>query len=782
MMAIQVRILVLEDSPADAELVIRSLKEAGYSCWWDRVETREDFLTKLRGRQYDLILADYSLPSFDGREALGLFLDLGLDIPFIFVSGVMGEERAIETLKAGATDYVLKARLSRLGPVVSRALEEKRGQRERRQAEQALEEGLRFIERVADASPTILYVYDLVDNRTVYTNGQITKTLGYTPEEIERMGGAFFQEVLHPEDRAQLGERIGGLTAARGGEVIESEYRLRHADGGWRWLSTWITVFSWTAAGSPHLILASAQDVTSHKQADEQIRKLSRAVEQSPIIVMITDTNGDIEYVNPKFTEVTGYPLDEVKGKNPRILKSGMVPPEEFSRLWQALAAGGEWRGEFVNMKKNGELFWVSASTSCVKDWRGEVTHYISVQEDVTDRKQAEAERRGLHEQLLQAQKMESIGRLAGGVAHDFNNLLTAIIGYSQLLMARLKAGDSGRRDIEEILKAGQRAAALTSQLLVFSRRQKVERRVVRLNDTVFNIMKMLRRIIGEDVEVRVVESERLSTVLADRAQIEQVIMNLAVNARDAMVGGGRFVIEIKDVTLDEAFCSKHLWARPGRYALLAVSDTGMGMDAETLQHIFEPFFTTKEAGKGTGLGLSLVYGIVQQYEGFIHCYSEPGRGTTFKIYLPIYENGLEQAISEEPVTLRGGAETILVAEDEVTLQGLIKGILVGLGYRVIMAGDGQEAVRLFEARREEIALVILDLVMPKMGGREAYELMQRIRSDVPFLFMTGYSTEVIQKRLLPNIDAPLIQKPYSVSDLSRKVREVLDQREENGR
>jgi len=386
-------------------------------------------------------------------------------------------------------------------------------------------------------------------------------------------------------------------------------------------------------------------------------------------------------------------------------------------------------------------------------------------------------------ERLRQSQKMEAIGTLAGGVAHDFNNLLTVILGNTELAFHKLGPNDAARHRLEEVEKAAKRAAVLTRQLLAFSRRQQMERRHINLNDTVGEIMKLLHRIIGADVEVTVKAGSNLSAISADPAQIEQVVMNLAVNARDAMPQGGQLTIETSNTTLDESYQRQYSYVQPGDYVQIVVSDSGSGMDEETKARIFEPFFTTKEVGKGTGLGLSMVYGIVKQHDGYINVYSELGVGTTFKIFLPIVVGAHQKEVATSELPLPGGTETILIAEDEEALRNLAKDLLEEMGYRVLLAKDGTEAVEIYTQHRAQIDLLLLDVMMPRLGGPEAYKQIRQLGGDVPLIFMTGYSSEMVNSRFvkqnifLEELHAVVIQKPYTGSGLGRKVREVLDAR-----
>jgi PAS domain S-box-containing protein len=387
-------------------------------------------------------------------------------------------------------------------------------------------------------------------------------------------------------------------------------------------------------------------------------------------------------------------------------------------------------------------------------------------------------------EKLQQSQKMEAIGTLAGGVAHDFNNLLTVIIGNTQLAFNKLQPADAVWPRLVEVDKAANRAAVLTRQLLAFSRRQQMERRNIQLNDIVGETMKLLNRIIGADVEVNVKVGVNLSAVFADPAQIEQVLMNLVVNARDAMPEGGQLTIETANITLDESYQRQHAYILPGNYVELRVSDTGCGMNEATKARLFEPFFTTKDVGKGTGLGLSMVYGIVKQHDGYINVYSELGQGTTFKIFVPVVENAVETPTLPVQPELIGGGETILVAEDEEGLRNLAGDMLSELGYNVLLAKDGEEAVQVYRKNQESVDMLLLDIMMPRMGGIEAYESIRKIGGEIPLIFMTGYSPEVVQSRFvkqnlsIEKLGLTVIQKPYSVDGLGRKIREVLDSAE----
>jgi len=521
------------------------------------------------------------------------------------------------------------------------------------------------------------------------------------------------------------------------------------------------------------------RDITERKRAEAHRELLTVAIEQAAETVVITDVHGTIQYVNPIFETVTGYSPAEAIGCNPSILKSGEQDGAFYRKLWETIASGQVWEGRLVNRRKDGSLYTEDATISPVRDDAGRIINYVAVKRDVTEHLRHSAEKVMLEDQLRQSQKVEAIGRLAGGVAHDFNNLTAIVLGYGEMLLGRLAPEDPARKWVEQIVAAGRRSAALTGQLLAFSRRQTLQPRVLDLNDLLLNLRQMLGRLIGEDIKLELALAAVPGRVTADPGQIEQAITNLAINARDAMPRGGRLTVETTDVELDETYVLGHESVIPGKYVLLAVTDTGCGMDKATMALLFEPFFTTKEQGKGTGLGLATVYGIVKQSGGYVYAYSEPGKGTSFKIYLPRTEAEPQgKMIEAGGETRRGSGELILLVEDEVPLRELCEAVLTRLGYRVCVAASGPEALLLMEERRLEPDLVLTDVIMPGMSGAEMAARLRSSRPDLRVLYMSGYPDDAIARHGVLDVGMHFIQKPFSERALAAKVREALGEKE----
>ncbi len=637
------RVLFVEDQERDVDLVLRELRRGRYDVQFERVETAVAMEAALGEHNWDIVLSDWNMPHFDAPRALALLKHVAPKLPFIIISGTIGEDTAVDAMLSGADDFMTKGQLARLLPSVDRALRQHQERLAHEKTELAQRASEKRYRTLFDASRDGVVVADFETMAITHANPGASRMFGYSEEEFRTLRVTD----LHPKEHL--------------------------AD-----------------------ILAKFAD-----------RTLTLAI--------------DI----------------------PCLRKDGAV----------------------VYADVNGATVTIDDRTSRVGFFR-----------DITERKQAERDRATLEKQLHQSQKMEAIGNLAGGVAHDFNNLLSVILGYTSLIVGDLNPGDPLRADIEEVHLAGVRATDLTRQLLAFSRQQMLQPQVIDLNQVVAGMETMLRRLLREDIDLSVRSAKALGRVYADRGQIEQVIMNLAVNARDAMPEGGKLIIETANVTLDAAYVREHIGVTPGRYVLLAVTDTGTGMDAETHARIFEPFFTTKEQGKGTGLGLSTVFGIVRQSGGHIWVYSEAGHGTTFKVYLSRTDDvGAEVAPSSDPPAALTGSETILLVEDQEQVRVLARTILRRSGYNVLEAQNGGDAFLICEQFTARIHLLLTDVVMPRMSGRQLAERLHALRPEMKVLYMSGYTDNSIVHHGVLDSGIAFLQKPITPDALLRKVRKGLD-------
>jgi PAS domain S-box-containing protein len=635
---------------------------------------------------------------------------------------------------------------------------------ERKRADEELASTRARLAHLLVSSPAVLYSVPLASGHAIASISEnVHRQLGYEVHEVVD-DAEFWTSRVHPHDAARAREAWAAtLTDGRRSE----QYRFRHQDGRYRWIHDERRVVR-DEAGEPVEIVGSWVDVTEYRQAEEARVRLAAVVEQSAESIIITSLDGAIEYVNPAVEQLTGYTREELVGQNPRILKSGKQDAEVYHGMWASLLAGDAWSGRITNKRKDGSLFEAAAVVFPVRGAGGDVVNYVAGMHDVTHELQIE-------EQLRQAQKMEIAGRLAGGVAHDFNNLITVITGRAQLLLRSDSVTPAQRRDIELIRETANHAAALTRQLLAFSRKQAIMPRVLDLNTVLSHMTRMLRRLIGEDIELFIAPGEGIGRVKADPGQLEQVVLNLVVNARDAMPDGGRITVATANVRLDDHFARVRVDLPPGDYVMLAVTDTGCGMDAETQAHVFEPFFTTKAADKGTGLGLSTVYGIVKQSDGDIVIESERGAGATFKVFLPLVTGDSDVETPGARVNLPRGTETVLVAEDEDAVRSVAKELLSLCGYSVLEARNGREGLDLARAHPGPIHLLLTDVVMPVMSGTELAQHLAALRPAMKVLFMSGYTNDTVALRRIAEGEIPLLEKPFTTEALARQVRAALD-------
>jgi len=883
------RVLILEDSPLDLELCIRELKKSGFELQIDAVETEAGFATKLQVSTYDLILSDYRIPAWSGLEAFRLLKQTGKDIPFILVTGTLGEEAAVDLIKEGIADYILKDRLTRLPTAIHRALQEKRTRDERERAIQALRESEGRVRLLLDSTAEAIYGIDVQGNCT-FCNAASLRMLGYD----------------HPDDL--LGKQMHWLMHYKRADgspypieecPIQVSFRQGkgfHTDGEvlWRKDGSSFPAEYWSYPvvrdGVPIGSVVTFVDITERKRTAEQMGRLAQAIESSSDLIGMADSDGHFAFINEAFVRALGYQSEELVGKHFRVIMSPNNSRELLEQFGKKMYEPGGWKGECLAVCRNGVDLQVSLNVGPITDREGRVVGSFGIAQDISGRKRIEenlrrlaeivensddaiirkaldgtilswnggaermygysaeeaigetigmlcpsetgdeispilekirkgekvehfestrirkdgekvrisltvspirdgsgkivgasaigrdiTESKRMEEMFRQAQKMEAVGRLAGGIAHDFNNLLGVIIGYSEIFEERLSQNHPLRPKAEQIKKAGQRAATLTRQLLAFSRQQVIEPTVLDLNFVVADTLKMLQRLIGEDIQVIAVPDPKLGLVKTDQGQIEQVIMNLAVNARDAMPQGGKLTIATANVEIDEVYARLHPPAVPGQYVMLTVSDTGCGMSRETQSHIFDPFFTTKELGKGTGLGLSTVYGVVKQSGGYIWVYSEPGLGAMFKIYLPRVDEQISLSEQEtNPNDIARGCETVLLVEDSQPLRELARELLEDSGYKVLEATGGADAIQVAGQYQWPIHLLMTDVVMAGMDGRTLAERMILSRPGIKVLYMSGYTDDTIVHHGVLDPGVALLQKPFTRAALANKVREVL--------
>ncbi|WP_167320893.1 PAS domain S-box protein [Desulfosudis oleivorans] len=651
----------------------------------------------------------------------------------------------------------------------------------RRRAEQALRESERKYRRLAENTSDVVWTADMNLN-TTYVSPSVERLVGepvglhiqrtmeekFPADSLNRLYAVFAKELENEKDPACDKNRS---------RLVEVQHF--RADSSTVWVSINIS-FIRDTTGRPIGLQGITRDITERKQAEQALRESEERyrtiLENIEAGYYEVDLAGNFTFFNQAMCQILGYAEDELLGMNNRSYMDDENAKKVFHTFNQVFTSGKTAKAfDWELIRKDNTRCFVDTSIALMRDAENNPVGFRGIARDISEWKQAEAERERLSTQLLQAQKMESVGRLAGGVAHDFNNMLSVILGYTELAMHRVPPHDPLYEDLREILSAAKRSSEITRQLLAFARKQTSSPKVIDLSDTVENMLKMLRRLIGEDIDLAWNPGPGLWTVNMDPAQISQILANLLVNARDAIGGVGKVTIETGNVSFDQDYCEDHNEFLPGDYVVLAVSDDGCGMDRKTRDRLFEPFFTTKEVGKGTGLGLATVYGIVSQNNGFINVYSEPGQGTTFRIYLPRHGGALSTAHQPGPATApRGTGETILVVEDEAAILKLTQRVLSGLGYTVLTAETPAQALKLAMEHSDRIDLLITDVIMPEMNGRDLADRLNALQPDLKILYMSGYTADVIAHRGILEPGVHFIQKPFSNQDLAKKVKAVL--------
>ncbi|HEX9656853.1 MAG TPA: PAS domain S-box protein [Bacteroidota bacterium] len=884
-MAKPLRVLIVEDSADDALLLVNELKNGGYQSTFERVDTNEGLKTALAQKEWDCIISDYSLPQFSGLAALREVQDRGVDIPFILVSGTIGEEIAVEAMKSGAQDYIMKDKLGRLVPAIDRELAEVEVRRKRRQAEKALQLSIRKYKDIFNFAPIGIY-QSSSDGRFITMNWALAEILGYESPEMmmhlnmrtdvylyqeqhdalialheseasaddleiqwKNKGGTpvWIQLNSHPvrdahgknlhyegfvrniterkraEQELQKSEKryrdliesslVGVYTTNLRGEILfVNDAMARMLEYHSRQECMQGTALSWyknpddrnrlieslkehrsihgleveflTRNGTAKTILLSAtldgdvlsgmvSDITQRKVAEESLRQSEerfRLISENVIdMIAVLDIDGKRLYNSPSYKPLLGSDLEALHGTN-SFAEIHAEDRERIKSLFnETVRTGVGQRAEYRLVRNDGTVRFIESQGSVISDAGGKTSKVVIVSRDITERKR-------LEEQFLHAQKMESIGTLAGGIAHDFNNVLAIILGYLSLIGKGKVEPDKLSHAIDTMTAAVQRGAGLVRQLLTFARKSEVLLEPVIMNETVKEIVDMCTQTFPKTISCSIELDIEIPAVITDKNQLHQAILNLCVNARDAMNGDGSLAITtsvVKKAVIQE----RHTDATFDEYVCITISDTGSGMDAATKARIFEPFFTTKGVGKGTGLGLAMVYGFINRHRGFIDVESSPGKGTTFFLYFPAPASGEPTLQVKEDVdgVVSGGKETILFAEDEESLRELVKTMLESKGYKVLIAEDGVQAVEVFASHVEEIALVLTDLGLSRLDGWEAFQKMKKIKPEISAIVATGYIDAGSRSDMLSRGAKDIIQKPYMPNKLLKSVRAALD-------
>jgi len=743
----KLKLLLLEDSDSDAEIIRFTLKRAGLEFETRQVCSQEELLKQLAQFEPDLILADYTLPGYTALDALKL-LKKGphADVPIILVTGSHSEEVAAECIKQGADDYLLKESLKRLPAAILGSVKKSEAERQRVAAESALRRSEALYRLIAENTRDLIALVDLQYN-CLYASPSHLPVLGYAPEEL--LGTS--RSMLLPLGEEELAEqRFAAALSSR--DSVRYETRLRHKNGEWLPFESVVSgIFD--EHGKAHQALIISRDISDRKRAEQEIRKLAAFAQFNPNPVLEFSSEGSLTYFNAAALELA----KSLEHDHPQA-----ILPGDTEAIVKTCLATGQNRLHLRTSLKSRTFSW-----SFFPILGSQTVHCYA--EDVTESLNMET-------QLRQVQKMDSVGQLAAGVAHDFNNILTIIQGHAGLMLSDTGLDSLLADSARQISLAADRAANLTRQLLMFSRKQVMQPQLLDVNEGIANVSKMLRSLAGEQVTLRRDTAARLPAVYADPGMLEQVLVNLVVNARDAMPKGGALTVKTSSVEIDDAYVSRHSEARKGYFVCLSIADTGQGMAPATLSRIFEPFFTTKEIGKGTGLGLATVYGIVKQHQGWVEVTSEVGMGTTFKIFLPASTKARPERDNRQSQEAPGGNETILLVEDEIALRDFVQEVLSKKGYTVLVAATGAHALKVWARHKDEIDLLLTDMMMP--GGVSGRELAEKVLSEKPNLrviYSSGHSLELVSPGFTMKEGSNFLQKPYHPDTLVRTVRARLD-------
>ena len=766
-MTTTLRVLHLEDSPKDAELIQMRLTKEGIACTVLLVSTRNDFVNALAQQVFDVILSDYNVPGFDGLDALTVAHETYPHIPFIFVSGTIGEESAIVTMRCGATDYVLKNRLSRLGPAVQRAVREARERADHQRAEEARARNELRLQTVLDSALDAVIGMDS-DGLITDWNRRAESIFGWT--EVEALDKPLAELIVPARHREAHPYGFRGFL--RGGQETVLNRRVEttalRRDGSEFPVELATSIIEIDGKLRFNAFIA---DITDRKRTEETIREQARLLDVAHDAILVVNLEDTVLYWNEGAQRLYGWTAPEARGRRLSTLFY-KEPPARLKQAADDLLKNGEWRGELEQVTRNGNAITVESHWTLVPESNGTAKSILVVNSDITERK-------SLEKQFLRAQRLENLGTLAGGIAHDLNNVLAPLLMGVQLLSTSV-TGDKEQKWIDAMQLSIKRGASLVKQILSFARGVEGERRLMDVRGLMGEIETIAKETFPRSIQLRTQVSSGLWPVSGDFTQLYQVLLNLCVNARDAMPHGGSLTLKAENVTLEEQYAHRQDHAGPGAYVLLSVSDTGTGMPANIIEKIFDPFFTTKEVGTGTGLGLSTAMGIVKSHGGFLDVYSDVGKGTEFRVYLPAQEvpvvaNGIEPQ-RELPL---GHGEVVLLVDDEAAILEMTKATLESHEYRVLAAGDGTEAIALYAQHQQEIDVVITDMMMPYLSGSNTIRALQKLNPSVKILVVSGLMGNEQVAEVVDAQKIAFLQKPYTAEGLLTTLQQVIKPNQE---